>query len=690
GIVAAPGFSAKSVFTTPNADWVPKFTVAHSEITTYSDGRWGYHEYSRWPQEFDRQAFHLACIPRYPPKDAPRSAVLWRTLQLEDWKVVNCGVIGVGLLDGELLDSLVKAAEEAINRFYEVSSRASGPWRKQATFITICVRHTIDRLRVLPAFHGVIISLAAHVQRLTLELWGLVKWIQDIHDVVAEQRNLSGRPWEVLGAHTSNPSVAQTLHRAGIPVWFQQHLTTRLAVYEVVEPMPLPQDFSAVPAYPRLLLAKRDLSGALNVPGEWQRAMHALVRRQLCQSSLPALLAADDHREPPAKRLREGAVFIGEPSSSLGPAAPVFFVDEGASRTLGHQLPPQPAGYSRQGPSAQATQPSRRARARIKKREIARASGQPEPPAPRPPDAIPSRQFYRSQLVTVSPSWVNALSNVSPLPQPKLSVRFYSAPPWLVDQLEAYPRDNKSTRYMHHWLSIRTFCRMRLFDRTIDGRPLAISEWRDALYGDYAINESAEAPPEARVPREKLRHTLRENIRLLFGKANALPSYDVAAQPFLGKMVITCESLNSDVETQRRVIWDMYETNWRCEVLALDALLVGSDRWSQVERWEREHLVSQIWGSGSSGLDIIPSDGDEGRVWRWSEPPEAGWEACRPHLAAFVSVLARWPGAPPILQNASTIVKVCSPHQYTSILAAAVEFYVRTFVDHYGRLPVPP
>ncbi|RPD55069.1 hypothetical protein L227DRAFT_510622, partial [Lentinus tigrinus ALCF2SS1-6] len=625
-----------SVFTTPNADWVPKFAVAHSEITTYSDGRWGYHEYSRWPQEFDRQAFHLACIPRYPPKDAPRSAVLWRTLQLEDWKVVNCGVIGVGLLDGELLDSLVDAAEEVINRFYEVSSRASGPWRKQATFITICVRHTIDRLRILPAFRGVIISLAAHVQRLTLELWGLVKWIQDIHDVVAEQRNLSGRPWEVLGAHTSNPSLAQSLHRAGIPVWFQQHLTTRLAVYEVVEPMPLPQDFSAVPAHPRLLLAKRDLSGALNVPGEWQRAMHALVRRQLCQSSLPALLDADDHREPPAKRLREGAVFIGEPSSSLGPAAP------------------------------------------------------PEPPAPRPPDAIPSRQFYRSQLVTVSPSWVNALSNVSPLPQPRLSVRFYFAPPWLVDQLEAYPRDNKSTRYMHHWLSIRTFCRMRLFDRTIDGRPLAISEWRDALYGDYAINESAEAAPEARVPREKLRHTLRENIRLLFGKANALPSYDVAAQPSLGKMVITRESLNSDVETQRRVIWDMYETNWRCEVLALDALLVGSDRWSQAERWEREHLVSRIWGSGSSGLDIIPSDGDEGRVWRWSEPPEAGWEGCRPHLAAFVSVLARWPGAPPILQNASTIVQVCSPHQYTSILAAAVEFYVRTFVDRYGRLPVPP
>ena len=347
GIVAAPGFSHKSVFTTPNATWVPEFAVAHGDITTYSDGRWGHHEYSRWPQEFDREAFHIACIPRFPPPNGRASAVLWRAIVPQDWKVQNCGVDGMGLLEEELLASLTSAAEEAIGRFYDLTPFA-GAWQRQGSFLTVCLRHTLDRLRVLPTFRGVTISLAAHVQRLTLEMWGLVKWIEEIQDVIKQQRNVSARPWQVLGAHTSDPSVAQMLHRAGIPVWFQQHLTDRLAVYEVVQPTALPADFSSTPAYPRLLLAKRDLSGALNMPGEWQRAMSALVRRQLCLSNLPALVDAMEPTEPPTKRLREGAVFVGEASSSLGPATPVFFVEAGATRTLGNVLPTQPTGPPKQ------------------------------------------------------------------------------------------------------------------------------------------------------------------------------------------------------------------------------------------------------------------------------------------------------------------------------------------------------
>ncbi|KAI0713021.1 hypothetical protein C8T65DRAFT_707892 [Cerioporus squamosus] len=631
GIVAAPGFSHKSVFTTPNADWVPKFAVAHGDITTYADGRWGYHEYSRWPQEFDRQSFHLACIPRVAPPNAPASKVLWRTLQPGDWKVKNCGVLGVGFLESQLEDLLADAVREAITRFHELGS--SGPWRKQVA--------------------------------------------QDIQLVVSEVRNVSARPWDVLGAHTSDEHMVLVLHRAGIPVWFQRDLTTLLAVYEVVEPTTLPADFSQQPVYPRLLLAKRDMSGALNMPGEWNRAMQALVRRQLCQSQLPALLDADADGQPPAKRLREGVVFVREFSSSLGPATPVFFLQEDcASRGLGHELPTQPAGPSRITRSAPPPSPLKREAAHAQGAAVEPSGG----PSSRPPP-IPSRQFYASSLVAVSPAWVQALTTVGHLQQPWSSVTYYFAPPWLLDLLEVYPADKKRTRYLHHWVSICAFCRMRLFDRTIDGRPLAISEWRDALWGDYRINELGENPPEARVAREQVRHSVRENIRRLFGKANALPSYDVADRPFFGKTVITLHGVESDIETQRRIVWDAYETNWRCELLALDALVLGTAEWSQVERWHREHLVSEVWGSGTSGLDVVPEEDEAAPHFRWKEPPEIGWEECRPNLAAFVSVLARWPNAPGGLAHMDA---------YARILSTSVSFYVRTFVDRYGRLPVPP
>ncbi|TFK84576.1 hypothetical protein K466DRAFT_496324 [Polyporus arcularius HHB13444] len=683
GIVAAPGFSQWSVFTTPNADWVPEFAIAHGEITTFSDGRWGHHEYSRWPQAFDRHDFHIPCIPRSPPPNAPFSKILWTTFKPSDWKVNNCGVLGVGLLHPDTQDMLIDAVQEVISRLHELGE--DGPWRSQGHFLIVCINHTLDCLRLLPAARGVIITLAAHVQRLSLELWGLIKWLQDIRPLVAEGRNVAARPWDIVGAHTSDAHTAERLHMAGIPVWFQQPLTTLLAVHDVVQPTALPADFSREPANPQLFLAKRDMSGALNVPGEWNRAMSALVRRQLMQSRLPALLTDDDDTEPSVKRLREGAVFVGEVSSSIGPAAPVFFVQEhGVSRALWHHLPAQPAGPSPQLKSPVPSQLSRRARARIKKREAARVESISLPPPP-----IPARQYYSSRLVAPSPVWTLALTGQGHLQQPRSSVTYYFAPPWLLDHLEGYPADKKTTRYLHNWLSIRTFCRVRLFDRTIDGRPLTISEWRESLWGDYKITESVESA-EARVPRERVRYSVRESIRRLFGNSNALPSYDGDSRPLFGKTPITLQMVQSDVETQKHIVWEVYETNWRCELLALDTLVVGTAEWPQVQRLEREHLISQVWGSGTSGLDIVPSEAQAKTNLCWRDPQEPGWEDSRRHLAAFVTILARWRDAPQGLTEAALAVPTCKVDEYSRIQSTVVNFYVRTFVDRYGRLPVPP
>ena len=75
-------------------------------------------------------------------------------------------------------------------------------------------------------------------------------------------------------------------------------------MYKVVEAVDVPLDFLQVPCGPRLVLAKRDLSGALNMPGEWECAMAAVVRRQLCGAGLPALLDAEAQGTlPPAKHL---------------------------------------------------------------------------------------------------------------------------------------------------------------------------------------------------------------------------------------------------------------------------------------------------------------------------------------------------------------------------------------------------
>ncbi|PIL25416.1 hypothetical protein GSI_13306 [Ganoderma sinense ZZ0214-1] len=349
GIVVAQAYTAQGwdsniVVTSPNADWVPEFAVAHSEITTFADGHWGRHEYSRWPQEFAKEAFHIHCIPSKPRPDGPRE-ILWHTLGCMDWKPEDCGIAGVGFLDKQVQNDLVKEVDSVLSCYFTCNDGSAGAgWNKIGSFLTVCLQHTVDRLRSIPAVPGIIISLVAHVQRLTLELSGLIEWLKEVSKRVTSVDDYSWLVLDVVGAYMADPSVAQVLHRAGIPVWLQCQRNTHLKIYKVVTATDIPDDFSKVPSYPRLVLAKRDLSGALNMPGEWQRAMAAVVRCQLCESQLPKLLEEErDGMLPPAKRLREGVVWMGSDSSSLGTAKPVFITQASQhAKTLQHDLPPAP------------------------------------------------------------------------------------------------------------------------------------------------------------------------------------------------------------------------------------------------------------------------------------------------------------------------------------------------------------
>ncbi|KAI9062144.1 hypothetical protein FKP32DRAFT_1574511 [Trametes sanguinea] len=639
-----------SVFTTPNQDWVLEFAIAHGEITTYADGRWGRHEYSRWPQAYARDCFHVACIPRNASLDGP-SAFTFRTFGPEDWQVEHCGVRNVGFLKPEVLKPLELEATKAIQRLNSCR-RDRREWNEVGRFLIVCLCQTLDRVRVLPAPQGVMISLAAHVQRLTLEVYGLRNLLDVMLQRLESQRDFSSDVLDVLGAHTPDPAVAQTLFRAGVPVWFQQPLTTCVAIYQVVPRTDVPAEFSFVPSYPRLVLAKRDISGILNTAGEWQRAMGAMVRRQLCSSKLPELdLPAQDDADHPSKRAREDASSANQWSQSVTTQSP-----RSASR-------PQSSA-----PTAQRSAPV----------------------------FVPSpfRQYYSSHITSIAVAWTRALSDVGRLTQPARSVTYYYPPPWLLDSLNGFNTDaGRIARNMHHMVCIRTFCRLRLFDPTIAGRPLTISEWRDALWGDYHLDRPETGVAGVSAGRLAFRAKVRDNVRRLFGGVAALRPYDPHAKPELDGRVVTLEDAETDAELQRRLVWEAHEVNWRCELLSLDALMVGSNDWPELQRWVREMEVSRVWGYSTSGMDIAPHPNADMTKYCWLGPEDTGedWEACRRHLQAFVDILVRWPGCPDELRHAPpSAAMTCPAQEYSRMMYAAVDFYVRTFVLKYQRLPVPP
>ena len=62
------------------------------------------------------------------------------------------------------------------------------------------------------------IYLVAHIQRPTLELYGLIEWLDAVLDRVKTKGDYLLAVLDVLGAHTSDLSVAQMFHHVGIPV----------------------------------------------------------------------------------------------------------------------------------------------------------------------------------------------------------------------------------------------------------------------------------------------------------------------------------------------------------------------------------------------------------------------------------------------------------------------------------------
>ncbi len=117
--------------------------------------------------------------------------------------------------------------------------------------------------------------------------------------------------------------------------------------------------------------------------------------------------------------------------------------------------------------------------------------------------------------------------------------------------------------------------------------------------------------------------------------------------------------------------------------------MMESGGWETLPRLKRESLISRVWGAGTSGIDIMPAV-DDPTPSRWRVPPEPGWEECRPHHIAFVTLMNDWSHYPHILRGAANVLPMCGQEEYACIMRAAVDFYVQVFVEAYGRLPVPP
>ncbi|EIW61152.1 uncharacterized protein TRAVEDRAFT_117289 [Trametes versicolor FP-101664 SS1] len=631
------------VITSPNMDYVPQYPVESYIVQTFADGRWGVHEYSRWPQMLLPEMMHVACIPRKELADASRK-ILWEDLRPDvHWtEDPETGVKGLGFLKKETRDALADAAE-LILATTEAHCRGTEPIRAHCRFIRMILRQVVDRMKQLPSTSGIAVAVGAHVQRLGLELEGILAYLVWFEPRLLGTTNYSHDVLPVLGAFVREGTDAQTCVRIGLPTWFLQPLTHQVRVWKIVtaesvdERVPL--------SHPPIFQKKQAVAGVLNLTSNWLSTMSLAVSKQVCGTRLMGMVAEGDGAGltsaggSPSKRPRIDASDMH--SKHLDTSA----ADEAVTQ-------PE-AGVDRPAPIA----------------------------------AHPSRSFAASPFYSVPHVWQRALEGVSPLPQPTLSVVYFYPPPFLLDTVSTLAVH----RYLHNLVRIRRFCRTRLFDPSMSSQPLTIAEWRAALWGDYEVHtHRAGGQTEADVRRAQKRQNERNGISRLLGRTALLPSYRPDSTPSLEGSPISAHAAASTLEVRARLLWEAHEVNFRCELMALDTAIVHRPDWTEMLRWGREAAVSGIWGPDTSVVSVIPPAEITQEPFCWSTPPDPSWRDVRRYLARFLEIITRWPDTPKSLVDARVDHDDCTVDYFETVQREAVAYYVRTFVAHFHRLPIPP
>ncbi|KAI1788106.1 hypothetical protein LXA43DRAFT_975013 [Ganoderma leucocontextum] len=649
------------VVTSPNMHYVPEYPVESTIIDTYSDGRWGIHEYSRWPQDLVRGMWHVACIPSEPlPPHVPD--ILWQTLLPETHWVEDrtIGFSGVGFINEDTQACLIAAAETAIRRCEEMNAPENVA--KYGRFLVMILRQVIDRMRFNPVVAGIAVAVTAHVQRVCLELAGLKTYAEVVVPRLASEHDRSADILPVLGAFVREGSDAQNCVHVGLPTWVLQPLTHELPVWEVVEcrTPSFAQTFarSLMPSEPRIFQEPKRIAGVPNLTGNWLSGMLEFVSRQVAGTHLTPMSVAEVPRGPQeevqsSKRRRR------QSKNGQGDTLHVHVDVSSASST------------SDQRPCAVSL-----------------------PPGAAPHH--PSKSFTPSPFHDVTPVWATALRAVSPIARAMTSATYFFPPPFLLDTVSSaaiscvdctYPerarRDDKVIRYIHNFVRIREFCRMRLFDVTIANEPLTIAEWRTALWGDYLV--TYHPPSNGSGPSDYRRSVRcqeeRKGVTRLFGNVAHFPSYreDEAVQ--LADMRVDLGMITSNPRVRLHLLWETHEVNFRAELLCLDTLMVQKPTWTYGHKLHREFVVSRVWGPPLSIMSIFPNNGPREHAFRWFSPPGQEWKQCCETLRSFA-------GCP------QEVVQGLPPHVsediFARVQAQAVDFYVRVFVKTFARLPIPP
>lgn len=138
----------------------------------------------------------------------------------------------------------------------------------------------------------------------------------------------------------------------------------------------------------------------------------------------------------------------------------------------------------------------------------------------------------------------------------------------------------------------------------------------------------------------------------------------------------------------KEVIWDLFENNWRLELLALDRCVVTRSLLSWEEASERDLKVAKVLPGGNFIMHLLPRSDNGLGATDWKDRME--------YVEAFRKLLLGWSGSHAQQLAAMSAGKrdggsfYSEPHWVARVEEVAYPFYCQTFFDYFARLPTVP
>ncbi|PPR04230.1 hypothetical protein CVT24_013312 [Panaeolus cyanescens] len=438
-----------------------------------------------------------------------------------------------------------------------------------------------------------------------------------------------------MGVFTTNPRTVQDFHRANIPVWFVRDFNSAMEgftnnVLSLVdarhfEGRIVTQKHSG---FPCICNGKNDIADIVDM-------IHGYSRRWLTTSN-PFDVGP-----------------LVTPASSSPPPVQVAEASSSSSRPAKRQkLSGNPTAKGK----AQAKRPQDKGEAKVQ----------------RDPFATIASPFFPSAI----PAWAAALQAVDQSTPPAMDplpayARKYCYPdPGLFANTPAQRRQ----QMLESWLRISDA--WRASGNSHNG--MKIQQWRDVLYIDYTSPVSTEG--------ESTTHTAKrraEALKILLPSGTTFREQKGVPFTWNGNRFSAGQSVPDDIT--REIMFDLYEQNFREDVLALDDLLYSPP----------PHIAGLAEERQRRGMpyELFPTIFSFGSY----SPPNIGLSADNirerlPFLMVFAKMMDAWPGEKPdIFRLGFRRQEISiSKEQAHALEDAVARYYCQTFYNYFRRAPQIP